>query len=84
MSQTIKVTFSDADVAALDRDASIQGISRAELVRSRTLNRGANSKPFTTNDYHALVSSAAAFTHGSIDRRQLESVIAFAVNKILG
>jgi hypothetical protein len=83
-SQVVKVSFDPAQLSALDRDATIQGISRAELIRNRTLTRSTGSRTLTTADYHRLVSDAAAFTHGSLDRRQLESVVAFTVNRLLG
>lgn len=83
-SQIVKVSFNQQDISELDRDATIQGISRAELIRTRTLTRPTGSRTLTTADYHRLVSDAAAFTHGSLDRRQLESVVAFTVNRLLG
>ena len=83
-SQIVKVAYDAQDLAELDRDATIQGISRAELIRNRTLTRSTGSRALSTADYHRLVSDAAAFTHGGLDRRQLESVVAFTVNRLLG
>lgn len=83
-SQIVKVSFDPDQLSTLDRDAAIQGVSRAELIRTRTLTRPTGSRTLTTADYHRLVSDAAAFTHGSLDRRQLESVVAFTVNRLLG
>jgi hypothetical protein len=80
--QVVKVAFDPSDISALDRDAAIQGVSRAELIRNRTLNRNAGSKQLTPTDYHRVISEAAAYTRGAIDRHQLEAIVAFTINKV--
>jgi hypothetical protein len=79
----VKVTYSEDDIQLLDRDATISGVSRAELIRQRTLIRQHGTKQFTPTDYHRLVSEVATFTRGSFDRHQLESIVAFTLNNVL-
>lgn len=81
--QTVKVAFDPDDIALLDRDANAAGISRAELIRNRTLTRSTGSRPFTTADYHRLVTEAYTHTNGIFDRRHVESLVAWTLNKIL-
>lgn len=83
-SQVVKVAYSPEDLSQLDRDAQAAGISRAELIRTRTLTRSAGTKPFTTADYHKLVSDACAFTRGALSRSQVETLIAFTTTRLLG
>jgi hypothetical protein len=79
----VKVTYSEEDIQLLDRDAEQQNISRAELIRQRTLTRQTTGSPFTTADYHRVVANAHQFTRGSIDRLQVESLVAFVLNQVM-
>jgi hypothetical protein len=79
----VKVTYSEDDIHLLDRDAEQQGTSRAELIRQRTLTRQSTGAPFTTADYHRVVASAHQFTRGTIDRLQVESLVAFVLNQVM-
>jgi hypothetical protein len=79
----VKVTYSEEDIQLLDRDAQQQGTSRAELIRQRTLTRHTTDSPFTYADYHRVVASAHQFTRGSIDRLQVESLVAFVLNQVM-
>lgn len=82
---TVKVNFTEADLADLDRDAAIQGITRSELVRTRTLTRSSpDAVVLTTTAYHRLVADTLTYARGSIDRRLLESIVAFVVVRLLG
>ena len=78
----VKVGFAPAALDQIDQEAKAAGLSRSELIRQRTLTRGVSTKELTPNDYHRLVSEAAAYTRGAIDRRQLESIVAFTVSKL--
>jgi hypothetical protein len=79
----VKVTYSEEDIQLLDRDANQQGTSRAELIRQRTLTRHTTGAPFTTAEYHRVVANAHQFTRGSIDRLQVESLVAFVLNQVM-
>ncbi len=79
----VKVTYSEEDIQLLDRDADQLNVSRAELIRQRTLTRQSTGSPFTTADYHRVVANAHQFTRGSIDRLQVESLTAFILNQVL-
>ena len=77
----VEVRFEEADLAALDRQAQERGITRAQLIRHRTL-ATATAKRFTPQDYSALVSDAYTRNHGSINRRQVESIVAFVFSRL--
>ena len=79
----VKVTYTEDDIQLLDRDATQQRTSRAELIRQRTLTRQTTGSAFTTADYHRVVANAHQFTRGSIDRLQVESLTAFILNQVL-
>ncbi|MEY4201003.1 MAG: hypothetical protein RLZZ265_2743 [Verrucomicrobiota bacterium] len=78
----VKVGFDPTALAEVDREAHAAGLSRAELIRQRTLTRGISTKELTPSDYHRLVSEAAAFTRGALDRRELEALVAFTISKL--
>jgi hypothetical protein len=79
----VKVTYSEEDIRLLDREAALQNISRAELIRQRTLTRHTTGSPFTTAEYHRVVANAHQFTRGSIDRLQVEALTAYILNQVL-
>lgn len=82
--QTVKVNFDPSDLTQLDLEAKAVGLSRSELIRQRTLTRTTGGKAFTTQDYHRLVSETTAFMRGALDRRQVETIVAFTITKALG
>jgi len=77
----VEVRFEETDLAALDRQAQEGGVTRSELIRHRTL-ATAMGKKFTPQDFSALVSDAYTRNHGSINRRQVESIVAFVFNRM--
>jgi hypothetical protein len=77
----IKVRFKPDDVARLDREAAAAGTSRAELIRSRALATGEVAR-LSTADYHRLVAGAAAFMHGDLPARHVESLVAYVISAV--
>ncbi len=55
MKKTIKLTLEESDIELLERQAEQQGVSRAELIRSRVLT-GPFGRQFTPKDLSTLVS----------------------------
>jgi len=79
----VEVRFEEADLDALDRQAQARGVTRAELIRKRTLSTVA-ARRFTPQDFAALVSDAYRHNHGSIGRKQVESMVAFVFSRMAG
>jgi hypothetical protein len=77
----VKVRFEPADLVALDQQAAMAGVSRAELIRSRALVSNCNSG-LTVAGYHRLVSDALASIRGDIPRRMVEQLVAFTITWI--
>lgn len=78
----VKVRFSEADLQSLDEMADGMGVSRAEAIRQRVL--GGEVPALTPDGYHRLVSDALRLTHGAVNRREVETVVAFVVRKVMG
>lgn len=76
----IDVRLEEQFVDLLDDEAKKRGISRAELVRERVV--GKQRDTFTPHDYNKLVSDAHRYTHGSLSRNQVESLVAFVFNRM--
>ncbi len=55
MKKTIKLALEENDIELLDKQAEQQGISRAELIRSRVL-AGPFGRQFTPKDLSTLIS----------------------------
>ena len=81
--KVIKVSFDERDLEALDRQAQQRKISRAELIRERTFTT-VSGKKFTPQDFSTLVADAYRRNHGAIDRRQVESIVAFVFARMAG
>ena len=77
----IKVRFDEADLVALDQQAAVAGMSRAELIRSRALVLNCDNG-LTVADYHRLTSAATAYLRGDIPRRLVEQLVAFVITWI--
>lgn len=78
----VKVRFSEADLQSLDEMADGMGVSRAEVIRQRVL--GGDGGGLTVNEYHRLVSDALRLTQGAVNRREVETVVAYVVRSVLG
>ena len=77
----VKVRFEPADLMALDHQAAMAGVSRAELIRSRALVSNCDSG-LTVARYHRLVSDALANVRGDIPRRMVEQLVAYVITWI--
>jgi len=77
----VKVRFNEADLDALDQQAAMVGVSRAELIRSRALVMNCNNG-LTVAGYHRLVSDASTYLRGDIPRRMVEQLTAFVITWI--
>jgi hypothetical protein len=66
---------------ALDQQAAMAGVSRAELIRSRALVANCDSG-LTVARYHRLVSDALANVRGDIPRRMVEQLVAYVITWI--
>ena len=78
----VKVRFSEADLQNLDQMADGMGVSRAEVIRQRVL--GGDGGGLTVNGYHRLVSDALRLTQGAVNRREVETVVAYVVRSVMG
>jgi hypothetical protein len=78
----VKVRFSEADLQSLDEMADGMGVSRAEVIRQRVL--GGDGVGLTVNGYHRLVSDALRLTQGAVNRREVETVVAYVVRSVMG
>ena len=78
----VKVRFSEADLQSLDEMADGMGVSRAEVIRQRVL--GGDGAGLTVNGYHRLVSDALRLTQGAVNRREVETVVAYVVRSVMG
>ena len=74
----VKVRFEEPDLVVLDQQATMAGVSRAELIRSRALVLNCNNG-LTTAGYHRLVSAATAYLRGDIPRRLVEQLVAYVI-----
>lgn len=74
----IKLNVSDADLARLNAEATAHGIPRAHLIRQRALSGGVVAG-LSTAAYHALVADACAFMRGDLNRRHVETLVAYVI-----
>lgn len=79
--RVIKVTLPDETIVALDAQAAMLDVSRAEVIR-KCISASSPSKGMTAADFNALASRAYSFTGGGMDRRQLEGLVAFLFREI--
>jgi len=78
--QEVKVRFPAEDLAVLDQQVAVAGISRAELVRNRALS--AALPRLTVSDYHRLVADSCAFMRGDLNPRHVETLIAYVITRL--
>ena len=78
MNKTIKVTLKESDVALLDRQAVEQGVTRAQLMRSKLFAKG---EKFSPVDYYQLVASACRTS--DLPRNQVEQLVNFVFVRLL-
>ena len=78
MNKTIKVTLTESDVALLDRQAVEQGVTRAQLMRSKLFAKG---EKFSPVDYYQLVSAACRTS--DLPRNQVEQLVNFVFVRLL-
>jgi hypothetical protein len=74
----IKLNVTDADLARLNAEAAAHGIPRAHLIRQRALSTGGVAG-LSTAAYHALVADACAFMRGDLNRRHVETLVAYVI-----
>lgn len=74
----IKLNVTNADLARLNAEAAAHGIPRAHLIRQRALGDGGVAR-LTTAAYHALVADACAFMRGDLNRRHVETLVAYVI-----
>jgi hypothetical protein len=75
----IKLNVTDADLARLNAEAAAHGIPRAHLIRQRALSTGGVVAGLSTAAYHALVADACAFMRGDLNRRHVETLVAYVI-----
>lgn len=81
----IKVSFGEADLELLTRQAQEAGISRSEWIRERALRRDEErtSQPLITPaGYNRLVSRAVSKTMGGVSRVEVEALVGFVISEI--
>ena len=81
----IKVSFGEADLELLTRQAQEAGISRSEWIRERALrsDEDRTSQPFITPaGYNRLVSRAARKTMGGVSRVEVAALVGFVISEI--
>lgn len=74
----IKLNVTDADLARLNAEAAAHGIPRAHLIRQRALG-GDGVAGLSTAAYHALVADACTFMRGDLNRRHVETLVAYVI-----
>ena len=79
--RVIKVTLPEETISALDAQAAMHDISRAEVIR-KCISSSSPTKGMTAQDFNDLASRAYRFTGGGMDRRQLEGLVAFIFNSV--
>ena len=77
----IKITLDEPVITALDAQAAMLNVSRAEVIRRCISDAGAAGS-ITPDKYNDMVRRAYAFTGGGIDRRQFESLVAFLFREL--
>jgi hypothetical protein len=77
----VKVRFSTEDLAVLDQQAAMAGVSRSELIRSRALVANCD-RALSVTAYHRLVSDALTNVRGDMPRRMVEHLVAFVITWI--
>jgi hypothetical protein len=78
----IKLNVTVDDLARLNAEATAHGIPRAHLIRQRALGDGGATggvARLTTAAYHALVADACAFMRGDLNRRHVETLVAYVI-----
>jgi hypothetical protein len=78
--QEVKVRFPAEDLAVLDRQVAVAGVSRAELVRNRALSPALPR--LTVSDYHRLVSDATTYMRGDLRQQHVEHLIAYVITRL--
>ena len=81
MSKIVKVTLDEGAVALLDRQAAAEGVHRSDVIRARIL-RGPANRSFSPDDYYRLV--AAACRTSDLPRNQVERLVNFVFNEVMG
>ena len=77
----IKVAFHEADLALLDQQSKLAGISRSELIRGRALVANCDHA-LSVSAYHRLISDATAYLRGDMPRQMVELLTAFVITWI--
>ena len=76
------------DLERVDKLASSEKVSRAEIIRQAVTASSHSSpltqKPFTHHDYNRLVADAYHSSSCNLDHRQVESVVAFVITRLMG
>ena len=78
----IKTHLQPTDVAMLDREAAMLGITRSELIRRRITGCNNDGSGLTPADYHRIVADAARFMRNAIDRRAVETLTAYVIQRL--
>jgi hypothetical protein len=76
----IKVRYNKTDLDRLTAEAAAIGTSRGALIRDRSLVRGVAR--LTTMQYHALVADAVAFMRGDLNRKHVETLVAYVISRL--
>lgn len=76
----VRIYLAPTDIVLLDRQAQRMGITRSELIRKRALAGTPTLHGMTPSDLNRLVADATRFTHGSISRNQVETLVSYAFN----
>jgi hypothetical protein len=74
----IKLNVTADDLARLNTEAAAHGIPRAHLIRQRALSTGGVAG-LSTAAYHALVADACAFMRSDLNRRHVETLVAYVI-----
>ena len=81
----VEIRLEDDVAAFLDHQANALGISRCELVRNRATNFSYDKgKKFTPVDFYNLVNRTRRRAGAGVDKRQLEGIVAFVFNELVG
>ena len=74
--RVIKITLDEPAITALDAQAAMLNVSRAEVIR-RCISESGSAGSITPAQYNGMVARAYSFMGGGMDRRQFEGLAAF-------
>jgi hypothetical protein len=77
----IKLRFEPADLAVLDKEAQLRGITRSELLRERVLGAPVAGR-YDVGRFNKLLADSQKYMQGHVDRRLVETLVSYVFNRL--